>query len=88
MATCGAYLFSSTRRFMAAARKMIRENDRVRNEFYVCPIINHYIELYPENPVLAYRVNSMKGLGTPLDLKNYISGRPAVKNRGTWSYAG
>lgn len=87
-ATCGVYAFSSTRRFIAAAEKMIKENDRHNNEFYLAPVYNHYIEMFGSYaPVLAYYVNGMQGLGTPEDLTNYLAGRPKKKNRGVWDYA-
>ena len=49
---------------------MIKENIRVNNEFYVCPVFNEAIK---DNKKIAIsKVKEMKGLGTPEDLNAFI----------------
>ncbi len=49
---------------------MIRKNDRVNNEFYVCPVFNHAIN--DKKKILAYKIDKMFGLGTPEDLNYFL----------------
>ena len=52
---------------------MIKNNTRVNNEFYVCPVFNEAIR--DNKKIKIKNVDSMWGLGTPEDvdyfLKNY-----------------
>jgi dTDP-glucose pyrophosphorylase len=70
-ATCGIYYYGAARYFIESANKMIAANDRVNNEFYVCPAFNHFLA---NNVVRVgiYPVKKMIGLGTPEDYEAYI----------------
>lgn len=71
-ATVGAYLFSKGRDFVNAAIDMIAANDRVNNEFYVCPIYNYAIKEGRRIGVYNINLEQMHGMGTPIDLDVYI----------------
>jgi len=68
-ATVGYYYYKDGRVFESAVDKMIRENDRVNNEFYTCPAYNHTVD----RKIKAYEVTHMQGLGTPEDLDVFHS---------------
>jgi dTDP-glucose pyrophosphorylase len=55
--------------FVKAAEKMIKENDRVNNEFYADQVINHVVQLGYRAKVLV--VDKYIGWGTPEDYENY-----------------
>lgn len=68
-ATVGWYYWASGTKLIAAAEAMIAANDRVNNEFYVCPILNYNIK--NTDYVRAFTVDSMHGIGTPEDLDTW-----------------
>ena len=69
-ATVGVYYWKKGKEFVKYAEKMIKENLRINNEFYVCPVFNEAIK---DNKKIAIsKVKEMKGLGTPEDLNAYI----------------
>jgi len=72
LATVGIYYFSSGQRFINAASKMIANNDRVNNEFYVCPVYNYMISGGAKVGVFEVDKSCMWGLGTPEDLNSYL----------------
>ena len=49
---------------------MIKNNIRVNNEFYVCPVFNEAIK--DKKNILIDKIDKMWGLGTPEDLKYFI----------------
>ena len=49
---------------------MISKNIRVRNEFYICPIYNEYIQ--DNKKIKTFQAKEMWGLGTPEDLQFFI----------------
>ncbi len=55
--------------FVEAAEKMIRENDRINNEFYVDQAIKHVLEL--GYSAKAFEIDRYVGWGTPEDFENY-----------------
>lgn len=55
--------------FVRATEKMIREDDRVNNEFYVDEVIKHCIELGLDARV--FEIERYIGWGTPQDYENY-----------------
>lgn len=71
-ATVGIYYFAKGKIFVESAIEMIINNDRVNNEFYVCPVYNYAIRdgynigIYPINEC------KMHGIGTPEDLNKYL----------------
>ena len=69
-ATVGFYYWKSGSDFVKYAEKMIEKNDRVNNEFYVCPVFNHAIS--DNKQILAYEIEKMFGLGTPEDLNYFM----------------
>lgn len=55
--------------FVKAAEKMIEENDRVKNEFYVDQVIKHCLELGMD--VRVFEIERYIGWGTPRDYEEY-----------------
>ena len=55
---------------MKYAKEMIKQNIRVNNEFYVCPVYNQALK--DKKIVKAVNVDEMMGLGTPEDLNVFI----------------
>lgn len=71
IATVGIYYFKHGKDFVHAAEQMIKKNIRTNNEFYVAPVFNEMIELGKK--IHVYPIAEMKGLGTPEDLKSFLS---------------
>lgn len=76
-ATVGIYNYRHGADFVKAAHRMIDQNLRVNNEFYVAPAYN---EMLTDLKKLAYFNigsvgNGMHGLGTPEDLNQFITTR-------------
>ncbi len=73
-ATVGIYNFARGVDFVAAAKKMIAQNLRVKGEFYVAPVYNQMIA--QGETVGIYNIgtvnNGMYGLGTPEDLEVFL----------------
>lgn len=69
-ATVGIYYFRSGKLFVENAQKMIDNNLRVNNEFYVAPVFQTMIE--SGSKILPYQVSKMFGLGTPEDLEEFL----------------
>jgi dTDP-glucose pyrophosphorylase len=65
-ATTGLYHFSRAADFLAAADRMVREDDRVNGEFYVAPLYNRLIA--DGGVVLADVAQEVVVLGTPAEL--------------------
>jgi hypothetical protein len=74
-ATVGIYNYLHGSNFVAAAEQMIEKNLRVNNEFYVAPAYNEMISMGLN--LGTYNIGSvdhrMYGLGTPEDLKKFLS---------------
>ena len=85
-ATVGIYNFAKGNDFVRSAEKLIDQNFRVNNEFYICPSYNFLIQEGKKIGVFSIgEVNKgMFGLGTPEDLeffiKNPISQKLIKKN--------
>ena len=73
LATVGIYMFHRGRDYVDAAVDMIVQNDRVNNEFYVCPVYNYAIKNGKNFCVYDIPFESMHGLGTPEDLKTFFN---------------
>lgn len=70
-ATVGIYNFSKGSDFVYFAEQMIKKNIKVNNEFYVAPVYNEMIE--NNMNIGFYDIGqSMYGLGTPADLKEFL----------------
>ncbi len=72
LATIGWYYFKSGKTFVELVNRMMKDNLRVNNEFYIAPAYNYMI--HDGGLVLPYLVNNMVGLGTPEDLELYEKG--------------
>ena len=66
-ATCGLYWFRRASDLIYAISSMIYKDDRVNNEFYLAPAVNH-LPLHRRN-VRAVPVKVFHGLGTPEQVK-------------------
>ena len=71
-ATVGIYLFSKGKDYVNAAVDMIIENDRVNNEFYVCPVYNYAVRENNKIGIYNIQFDQMHGTGTPEDLDKYL----------------
>jgi len=71
-ATVGIYFFSKGSTFVNSSLDMIVRNDRVNNEFYVCPVYNYSIKSGAKIGVYNIDSAQMHGTGTPEDLNAYI----------------
>jgi dTDP-glucose pyrophosphorylase len=69
-ATVGFYYWQDAREFTASAERMIAANDRVNGEFYTCPTYNY---ISSGKYIRAMEVEKMQGIGTPEDLKLWLS---------------
>jgi len=69
-ATVGVYNFARGIDFVEAADRMIADNERVNNEFYVAPVYNKLIAAGANIRVynIGAEAEGMYGLGTPADL--------------------
>lgn len=70
-ATTGVYYWKTSTSFVQCARQMIAKNIRTNNEFYVCPVYNELIE--QGGRVITYPISEHNSIGTPEDLKRYLS---------------
>ena len=71
IATCGIYWYRRGADFVKAAEQMITKNIKVNNEFYIAPVYNEFIE--NGGSVIPFYVHCMHGIGTPEDLRSYLS---------------
>lgn len=72
IATVGLYYFSSAQIFVNAAVEMIALNERVNNEFYVCPVYNYAIRRSARIGIYEVQPDAMHGIGTPPDLDAFL----------------
>lgn len=70
IATVGVYYWAKGSDYVKYAEKMIENNVRVNNEFYVCPVFNEAIS--DGKKIKTFNIEKMWGLGTPEDLKYYL----------------
>lgn len=75
LATVGLYYFSKARYFVDGAVDMIARNERVNNEFYVCPVYNYVVANGRRIGVYEVRAEAMHGIGTPKDLNDFLKVR-------------
>jgi NDP-sugar pyrophosphorylase family protein len=73
-ATVGIYAFKKGKDFVKGAREMIRNNEKVKGEYYVAPVYNKLIangsKIFFTN--IGFDTEQMNGLGTPEDLALFI----------------
>lgn len=72
LATVGLYFFTKAGTFIDAALDMIVRNERVNNEFYVCPVYNYCIRQGRRIGIFEIPADAMHGIGTPEDLDLYL----------------
>jgi HAD superfamily hydrolase (TIGR01509 family) len=70
MATVGIYYWAKGSEYVGYAEKMILENRRVNNEFYVAPVYEDAIR--DGKKIKTYQAEQMWGLGTPEDLNLFL----------------
>lgn len=69
IASVGFYWYKHGKDFVSGAKKMIINDKRVNNEFYVCPVLNELI--HDGKKVKIHNVERMWSLGTPEDLQYF-----------------
>lgn len=74
LATVGIYMFRRGVDYREAAIEMIIRNDRVNREFYTCPVYNYLVGWGRRIGVHEIPPTAMHGIGTPEDLRRYMSG--------------
>jgi len=81
IATVGLYGFTNGQDFVNAADRMIRDNFRVNNEFYVAPVYNWLINTGAKVSIFPIGADgkAMHGLGIPEDLVAFEN-HPASKS--------
>jgi HAD superfamily hydrolase (TIGR01509 family) len=70
IATVGVYYWKCGEDYVKYAEKMINENIRVNNEFYVCPVFNQAIQ--DNKKIKTFNIEKMWGIGTPEDLDYFL----------------
>lgn len=70
-ATVGIYYWKSGAEYVKYAEQMIEKDLKVNEEFYICPVYNEALQ--DGKKVGVYHVDKMISLGTPEDLKKYLS---------------
>lgn len=68
-AVVATFWFREGKIFVRAADKMIAENDRVNNEFYVDQVMQHVVDLGLR--VKVFEIDRYIGWGTPKDYEDY-----------------
>lgn len=70
-ATCGIYFWKKGSNYVKYAERMINNNLRINNEFYICPVYNEAIK--DKKKIIIKKVDKMNGIGTPEDLQKYLN---------------
>lgn len=70
LATVGFYYWKYGSDFVKYAEQMIRDDSRVNEEFYVCPVFNQAIK--DGKKIRTYNAYKMWGIGTPEDLNYFL----------------
>jgi dTDP-glucose pyrophosphorylase len=71
LATAGIYYWKYGKDFVNCAERMIEQNKRVNNEFYVAPVYNEIIN--KGGKVGTFEVKKMWGLGTPDEIYEFLT---------------
>jgi len=69
-AAVGVYYYKTGKMFVDYAEKMIEQNIRVKNEFYICPMYNEMIQ--DGLKVNIHQTEKMHVLGTPAELEFFV----------------
>lgn len=78
-ATVGIYFYTKAKDFVNGAIDMIVRNDRVKNEFYSCPVYNYVIKEGKKVGIYNIEHSAMHGIGTPEDLHRYLNENPSTE---------
>jgi beta-phosphoglucomutase-like phosphatase (HAD superfamily)/dTDP-glucose pyrophosphorylase len=70
IATVGVYYWKQGKDFVKYAESMISKDNRVNNEFYVCPVFNE--ALLSGLKIKTFDIPKMWGIGTPEDLNYFL----------------
>jgi dTDP-glucose pyrophosphorylase len=73
LATVGYYFWKKGLDFVKYAEQMIKNDIRVNNEFYVCPVFNEAIN--DGKKIITFDASKMWGLGTPEDLDFFLKNK-------------
>ena len=71
-ATVGWYYFKEGKDFINSANTMIKNEDKVNNEFYTCPTYNWLLK-DKSKIVKHFLVDKMQGIGTDKDLEIFLN---------------
>ncbi len=69
--TCGIYYYRTGKLFVDCAEEMIKDNERVNNEFYIAPVYNRLIA--KNKVLLPFFVEKMHGVGDPESFNQYLN---------------
>lgn len=69
-ATVGIYAYRKGSDYVKYAKQMVKNNTRVKGEFYVAPVYNEFIQ--DGKKIITYDVDKMMGLGDPESLKIFL----------------
>jgi dTDP-glucose pyrophosphorylase len=70
-ASVGLYTFTSGKTFVKYAEKMVKENIRTKNEFYICPMYNLMID--DGLKITTQDIDRIYMMGTPDELENFLT---------------
>lgn len=70
-ATAGIYLWTKGSDYVKYAEQMIANDVRTKGEFYICPVYNEALSAGKKFTI--FDIDSMNGIGTPEDLKEYLN---------------
>lgn len=73
-ATVGIYYYKKGADFVNYTIDMFVANDRVKGEFYTCPVYNYAVRDGKKIGIYNMEFEKMHGIGTPDDLNTYLAG--------------
>ncbi len=73
IAICGWYFWTKGSDFIKYGIQQIINLDRVGNEYYLCPVFNYAIKNNKKIIAIIIDKTKMHGVGTPEDLRKYLS---------------
>ncbi len=72
-AVVGWYCYTKASYFISSGIKQIINLDKVNGEYYLCPTFNYLISEGKQIKAIKIKASKMHGIGTPKDLKKYLS---------------
>lgn len=72
-ALCGIHYWKQGKDFISSSEEMIKNNDRINNEFYVSKTYNYLINKNKKITIFPLKKGEFFSLGTPEDVKYYES---------------